>query len=201
MYAIVESNKVKEVFKNPKPLVIEDITYPISIFGKWSVSELQGIGIYSIDFDTSNFKDQTYYKNTDITYTFANNKVTGTYGTAVAKSLDNALYTEQDEKDELGKEGEIKTYGLKYIFKDKINSQAKTLLQSYDWYALREMEGGTAMPSNIKTWRANVRAKANEMCTKIDACSDVDALATLYDYVDDGSGNYTRPLGEFPELS
>ena len=50
MYAIVESNKVKEVFKNPKPLVIEDITYPISIFGKWSVSELQGIGIYSIDF-------------------------------------------------------------------------------------------------------------------------------------------------------
>ena len=43
----------------------------------------------------------------------------------------------------------------------------------------READGGTAMPSNIKTYRAAVRTKANTHCTSIDEASDVDALAIL----------------------
>ena len=54
------------------------------------------------------------------------------------------------------------------------------------------------MPSNIKTWRASVRTKANSTCTQIDNASDVDALAALYEY--DPETN-ERPLGEFPKLS
>ena len=201
MYAIVESNKIKELIRNPKSLVINDVMYPSNIFGNWSVSELEAIGIYVVNFDNTNYKDPSWYTNTDQTFTFASNKVTASYGDATAKSITDTLYTAQDETDGIGIEGQVKNEGLKTKFKRGINANAGGLLQPYDWYSLREMEGGTAMPSNIKTWRANVRAKANEMCTKIDACSDVDALATLYDYVDDGSGNYTRPLGEFPELS
>ena len=34
--------------------------------------------------------------------------------------------------------------------------------------------------ANVATYRTAVRAKANEMCTKIDAAVDVDALADLY---------------------
>jgi len=193
MWAIVESNKVKEVFKNAKPLVINDITYPANIFGSWSASELEAIGVYAVNFDNKNFKDPKWYKNTNQTFNFASSKVTASYGDAIAKEINDYDVTIDGQT--------VRNDGLKTIYKNSINNSASGLLQPYDWYALREMEGGTAIPSNIKTWRANVRAKANEMCTKIDACSDLDALITLLTYTDDGSGNFTRPLGEFPELS
>ena len=61
--------------------------------------------------------------------------------------------------------------------------------------SIREAEGGTAIPSNIKTWRASIRTKANSMCTQIDGAANVDALAALFTY----TGNpATRPLGEWP---
>ena len=63
---------------------------------------------------------------------------------------------------------------------------------------IRETEGGTACPSNIKTWRAAVRTKANTMTTAIDAAANVDALAALYVYNE--ATPPVRPLGEFPTL-
>jgi hypothetical protein len=68
---------------------------------------------------------------------------------------------------------------------------------------IRAQEGGTAVPSSITTQRAAVRTKANEMCTAIDNAADVDALATLYEYVNTGTEEspvMERPLGEFPIL-
>ena len=63
---------------------------------------------------------------------------------------------------------------------------------------IREAEGGTAIPSATKTWRAAVRTKANAMCTAIDGVANVDALAALYVYND--ATPPVRPLGEFPTL-
>ena len=40
-----------------------------------------------------------------------------------------------------------------------INETARAYLASTDWYAIREAEGGTAMPSDVKTKRAAERAK------------------------------------------
>ena len=40
-----------------------------------------------------------------------------------------------------------------------INETAKAYLASTDWYSIRAAEGGTAMPSDIKTKRAEERAK------------------------------------------
>ena len=62
--------------------------------------------------------------------------------------------------------------------------------------SIRAAEGGTAMPSDIKTWRANIRTKANSMCTQIDNAADVDALEALYVY--DNEDPRARPLGEWP---
>ena len=41
----------------------------------------------------------------------------------------------------------------------KINEEARAYLASTDWMAVREAEGGTAMPSDVKTKRAAERAK------------------------------------------
>jgi hypothetical protein len=40
-----------------------------------------------------------------------------------------------------------------------INETAKAYLASTDWYSIREAEGGTAMPADVKTKRAEERAK------------------------------------------
>ena len=62
----------------------------------------------------------------------------------------NILYTAEDETNGLGTEGEIRTRGLKNIYKENINVQAGSLLQPTDWMVIREAEGGTAVPSQYK---------------------------------------------------
>ena len=188
MWAKIEDASITELIPRPKSLTIGDIQYPHNIFGLWSVSELEAIGIYEATIDYTNLKDNDYYQNTDITYAYASGAVTGTYGSATAKSLTNVLYTAQNESDGLGTEGEIKEYGLKTRHKESINSQANVLLQKYDWYTLREASGGTATPSAITTYQAAVRTKANTHCTSIDAAANVDALAALtFDWPDEPS--------------
>ena len=198
MWALVESDNVTQVYTRPKGLTIGEVNYPSNIFMLWTSSELEAIGIYEIVIDDSNFKDQEYYINTNQTFAFASSTVTATYGTATALPLDDVLFTAQNETDGLGTEGEIKQYGLKPQHKAVINSQAGGLLQDTDWMVVRAAEGGTAVPSDITTWRAAVRTKANAMHVQIGNAANVDALAALYVYNDDEPP--VRPLGEFPIL-
>ena len=204
MWALVESGSVSKIFTRPTQIKINDINYPSNIFMLWSSSELKAIGIYEIVIDNTNLKDKKYYINTNQSFNFASDTVTASYGTATALPLDDVLFTAQDETDGLGTEGDVKQKGIRQGHIDTINAEAGGILQSTDWMVIREADGGTAMPSNIKTWRASVRTKANDMCTQIDNAADVDALAALYAYTNTGTEEnpvYTRPLGEFPELS
>ena len=198
MWALVESDNVTQVYTRPKGLTIGDVNYPSNIFMLWTSSELEAIGIYEIVIDNSNFKDQEYYINTNQSFDFADGTVTASYGTATAKAIADTLYTAQDETDGLGTEGEVASRGLKYNYKQSINSQAGGLLQDTDWMVVRAAEGGTAVPSAITTWRAAVRTKANAMCTAIGNAADIDALIALYVYND--ATPPVRPLGEFPVL-
>ena len=192
MWALVESGSVSKIYSRPTQIKINDINYPSNIFMLWSSSELKAIGIYEIVIDNTNLKDKKYYINTNQSFNFASDTVTASYGTATAKAI--ADVTDDD--------GNV-TKGLKSIKKENLNAEAGSILQSTDWMVIREADGGTAMPSNIKTWRASVRTKANAMCTQIDNAADVDALAALYEYTNTGTEEepvFTRPLGEFPEL-
>ena len=198
MWALVESDNVTKVYTRPKGMTIGEVNYPSNIFMLWSASELEAIGIYEIVIDNTNLKNQEYYINTNQSFDFADGVVTASYGVATAKPIDDVLFTAQEETDGLGTEGEIKQYGLKPQHKAVINSQAGGLLQDTDWMVVRAAEGGTAVPSDIATWRAAVRTKSNDMCTAIDNAADVDALAALYEYND--AEPPVRPLGEFPIL-
>ena len=198
MWALVESNNVTQVYTRPRGLKIGDVNYPSNMFMLWSSSELEAIGIYEVVIDNTNLKDKEYYINTNQSFNFASGTVTASYGTATAKPLDDVLFTAQDETDGLGTEGEVKQPGIRQGHIDTINAQAGGILQPTDWMVVRAAEGGTAVPSDIATWRAAVRTKSNDMCTAIDGAADVDALAALYEYND--AEPPVRPLGEFPEL-
>jgi len=190
MWALVEDNNISEIISNPKPMVIGDVQYPSNIFTSWSSTELEAIGLYEISVDESNLKDNRYYVNGDIVYTYdsSGDAVSGAYPSAVAKPLDDVLWLESDEKPAGVSTGDVKTEGLRNIFKKQVNEEAGSLLSEYDWYVLREADGGTAVPSNVATYRAAVRTKANEHTTAIDNAADVDALAALeYDWPTLGS--------------
>jgi len=204
MWALVESNNVTQVFTRPKGITLGEVNYPSNIFMLWTASELETIGIYEIVIDNTNLKDKEYYINTNQSFDFADGVVTASYGVATAKPLDDILWQEGDEDmPEDTSVGDVKQPGIRQGYKDTINAQAGGILQGTDWMVVRAAEGGTAVPSDIVTWRAAVRTKSNDMCTMIDGVADVDALAALYSYTNTGTEEspvYTRPLGEFPEL-
>ena len=206
MYAIVESNSVTKVITNPKALTIGDVQYPSKIFGLWSEAELKAIGIYTVEFDTSNKGDEEYYINTNETFAYDsdNDKVTSSYGSKIAKDLTDTLWTQQDSDDGLlpsnKSVGDVKVKGLKTIKKEIINNQTNELLTQTDWYVTKAAEVTSyTVPSSVTTHRTNVRAKCNEMQTAIDGCANIDALITLYTYTTT-DGVTSRPLGELPKL-
>ena len=204
MYALVENNEVKQIITNPKSLVIGDVRYPAKIFELWSQSEKQAIGIYEIIVDKTNYKDPAYYINTNSTYTFANGQVTESWGTATPKRLEDENAVDENGDPVLDSDGEqVINYGLKTEKKRIVKQQASGLLAPTDWYVIKANEvSDYNVPENITTFRSDVRSKSNEMETQIDACTNVDELKTLYEYVNTGTEEdpvIERPLAEFPK--
>ena len=198
MFALVESGKITQMPKGNKGITLNNIKYPAAIYTLWSEAERNAIGIYTVEIDNTNLKNEDYYINTNITYAFGSGKVTGTYGTATAKAIADADAVDEEGnklKDENGNQVIIE--GLKTIKKRMIDNQCAGLLAPSDWRVVKATETGGTMDSGWKTWRASVRTKCNSMQTQIDNASDVDALAALFTYTTK-DGVTSRPLGEFP---
>ena len=174
MWALVESGSVSKIYTHPKQLTIGDVNYPSNIFSMWTSSELEAIGIYEVVIDNTNYKDKEYYINTDQSFAFGSGKVTATYGTATARAL-----------------ADLKTSHCAIV-----DNQAYGLLQPNDWMVVKATETSGTVASDWTTYRSGVRTAAQSMKTKINAVSDVDALAALYKYND--ADPPVRPLGEFP---
>ena len=179
---------------------IGDLKYPRAIYTLWTEAERNAIGIYTVEIDETNKKDEKWYINTNITYAFDGTNATGSYGTATARSHADTLYTAQDETDGLGTEGELKSRGLKYKLIQDVKLEAANELAKTDWYVVRKSEESTAIPSAITTHRRLVRSRQAAMETSITNASDTPALETLYTYTTDSDGVTSRPLAEIPTL-
>ena len=201
MYALVEDNQITKIIHNPKALIINDVQYPAKIFELWSEAELNGIGIYEVITDLSNKKDEAYFINTNEEYNYANNKVTRSWGTATPKRLEDENAIDEDGNNILDDDGnQVINYGLKTEKKRIVKQQASGLLAPTDWYVVKASEvADYSVPSNITTFRTDVRAKSNEMESQIDACTNIDELKALYEYTEQEDGTITRPLVEFPK--
>ena len=201
MYALVEDNEIIKIINNPKAMIINDVQYPAKIFQLWSKSELNNIGIYEVITDLTNKKDEAYYINTNEEYNFADNQVTRSWGTATPKRLEDEDAVDEDGENILDEDGnQVINYGLKTEKKRIVKQQASGLLAPTDWYVVKATEvEDYNVPENITTFRADVRAKSNEMETQIDACNNVDELEALYEYTEQEDGTITRPLAEFPK--
>ena len=202
MFAIVESGSIISMPQGNKGVEINGIKHPASIFSLWSESERNAIGVYTVEIDTTNFKAEEWYINTNITYAYDSsaNKVKGTYGTATAKAHADTKWTQSEidaGKAPAGADtNTVKTEGLKTVLIRAIKSQVKSILNETDWYITRKSEEDTAIPSSITTHRKAVRSKQAAMETAITNAADTAALETLYER--DSNGD--RPLGDLPTL-
>ena len=133
MFALVESGTITQFPKGNKGITIGENQYPSSIYTLWTEAERNAIGIYTVEIDSTNRKDEEFYVNTNITYAFGSGKVTGSYGTATAKKL-----ADEDAVDESGNKikdsdgNQVINYGLKTKYKNQFNVQAAGLLSKTD---------------------------------------------------------------------
>ena len=217
MFALVDKsdNSITKVLSGTKGITIGDVQHPQQIFTIWTEAERNAINIYTIEMDTSKVKDEQWYNNTKVTYSFDGSKAKGSYGDATAKAHAdvNHVWTQEEiddgeapggtsegdaKKDEDG--NQLITRGLKYVLIKKIKDQAEKELNKTDWYVVRKAEEETAIPSSITTHRRAVRSKQAEMETAITNASNTPALETLHTYTEQEDGSITRPLGELPYL-
>ena len=206
MFALVDKsdNSITTMYSGDKGITIGDNQYPKAIFNLWSEAERNAINIYAVTIDNSKKKDERWYINTDITYSFDGTNATGSHGDATARAHADTKWTQEEIDDNEAPEGAdtdtVKVEGLKTILIKNLKAQAESELNKTDWYITRKSEKNTAIPSAITTHRDAVRSKQAAMETAITNASDTPALETLYTYTKQEDGSVTRPLGELPTL-
>ena len=194
MWALVKANQVIKIFNGAQAFEHNNIKHPANIFSSWSVEEKAAIGLYPVQTDNSNYKDPTFYKNRSESFQFdATNKV-------VKKVWKTAEDHEMEDKTVDG----VTVEGLKTKKINEVNTQAFNILKPTDWMAIKASEVSEySVPDNVSKFRTAVRAKSNDMVTRIKATKDVRVLETLYTYTNTGTESkpvMSRPLGEFPKL-
>ena len=148
MWAEISGGQIIRTIVHPKNLIINGTTYPRQIFQDKDWLKSLGILPYR-----ENSINQRYHFTGSLSYEIGSDEVVGTYA--------------KTDKDfaELKKQMVIQT-----------KETASTLLKRDDWMAIRAIEGGTALPDSIKSFRSKIREESNSKEIEIDALSDLDAV-------------------------
>ena len=218
MWALVESGSVTAVYTRPKAITLNGIQHPRDIFTRWSADELKAIDIYSYSEQNASIVSSFYTRGSStVVVDDAAGTVTKTY-THNEKALEDTTekVVTQEAVDEvpavLYANGAIKTAsipaveeesylniistGLKSQKKVSVKATAASLLSGSDWLVIRAAEGGTAVPSDVATYRAAVRTASGTMEAAIDAATDMDAFIALHTDTEES----TATLNDWPSI-
>ena len=155
----------------------------------WPTDHKKAMGMIEVIYETApDSRLYTWSYNTDGTV----NKTAKKLDDEDAKDSNGNLI-----KDRNGKQ--VINHGVKWILKREVSDQQYKILAQTDWAIIRKADKGTAIPSNIQTYRDAVRAKGDSMKTSIDNAADTDAIADLFITYDKG-GKKTGILYEWPVL-
>jgi hypothetical protein len=117
-----------------------------------------------------------------------------------AKNLNDVNEVDGDGDPILDDDGnQLVTRGVKWNLKQEVKAQQGSLLAQTDWVVIRKADKGTAIPSNIQTYRDAIRTKATAMESAIDGAANTDAVAALF-VTRDKDGNKSGILYDWPEL-
>ena len=181
MWAYIKDNKVQEIIARPKDMVIGDVRHSRRIFTAWSWSELNAIGIYTVEPGAQG--DDRFEITSQPTYTFSktNKKVTTKY-TITDKALADSNAVDEDGNNSLDEDGnQIINYGLKHYAKEQAKKQAHGLIKRFGWLVQRvTMDSSATIPSAVTTYCAAIRKDCGDICTAIDDASNMTAFKSLY---------------------
>ena len=159
----------------------------------WSEDEKKAAGISEVVMQS--FPDQRLYTSS--------HNADGSVASTV-KALADVNAVDKDGKAILDSDGnQVVTPGVKSSLKNEVKNQQASLLFQTDWAVVRKADKGTAIPSNIQTWRDAIRTKATEMETAIDNAANTDAVEALFvKWTTDSDGKTTKSgiLYDWPEL-
>ena len=172
MWARIVGNQLVEIISHPKPMTINNIQYPSSIFTRaWTNEERKAIGIVPYEY-TGTVANNMFHSSSESSPVVEADKVVVTR-TKTARDID-----------------EIKT-----TMKNHVDSLLRSYLQQSDWIVIREQDIGTAKPADLNKWRNDLRKKAKDLETAIDSKSTVESLEEMTINKEEGK---TAELDDWP---
>ena len=156
----------------------------------WSKSEKEAAGMTEVNPETP--PDSRLY-----TWNYAADGVTIE---KTAKSLTDVGQTDDSGNPIKDSDGnQIMDDGVKTALKREVQAQQYRKLAETDWAVVRKADKGTAIPSNIQTYRDAIRTKATAMESAIDGAANTAAVSALF-VTFDSEGNKSGILYDWPEL-
>ena len=219
MWARIESNKIVEYYDRKQSIVLNNVRYSSQIFTIWTDAQRKDLGILPIVISGSHL-DTRFYIEKDYSDAIAGdgNSVIRTIGVKDSdRNLNdvNEVWTQSEIDDgqapdgtsvndpKLDKDGnQMITRGLKYNAIQKVKTQQAGFLAQTDWYIIRKADAGTAIPSNIQTWRNAIRADSTRIETAITNAADMNAFIALHTdtYKADGTVDQIATVNSWTEL-
>ena len=219
MWARIENNKIVEYYDRKQSIVLNNVRYSSQIFTIWTDAQRRDLGIVPVVISGTHL-DTKYYIEQNHSDAIAGdgNSIIRTIGVKAAdKNLNdvNEVWTQAQidgghapdgtsaNDPKLDEDGnQIITRGLKYNAIQKVKEQQAGLLAETDWYIIRKADVGTAIPSNIQTWRNAIRADATRIETAITNAADMNAFIALHTttYKEDGTVDQIATVQSWTEL-
>ena len=183
MWARIENNNIVEYYDRKQSLLLNDVRYSSQIFTIWTDAQRKELGIVPVVISGS-YLDTNYYIEHNHSDAIAGdgNSVIRTIGVKAAdRALEDVDAVDEDGNAVLDQYGvQMVTRGLKYNAIQKVKSQQAGYLAQTDWYIIRKADAGTAIPSNIQTWRNAIRSDATAIETAITNAADMNAFIALH---------------------
>jgi len=183
MWARIEDNKIVEYYDRKKSIVLNNVRYSSQIFTIWTDTQRKELGILPIVISGSHLNTKYYIEhNHSDAIAGDGNSVIRTIGVKAAdRALEDVDAVDEDGNALLDRDGvQVITRGLKYNAIQKVKAQQKGYLEETDWYIIRKADAGTAIPSNIQTWRNAIRSDATDIETAITNAADMTAFIALH---------------------
>ena len=205
MWARIESNNIVEYYSQKKSIILNNVRYSSQIFTIWTDAQRKDLGILPIVISGSHL-DTNYYIEHNHSDAIAGdgNSVIRTIGVKAAdRALEDVDAVDEDGNKLKDKDGnQVINYGLKHNAIQKVKSQQAGYLAQTDWYIIRKADAGTAIPSNIQTWRNAIRSDATAIETAITNASDMNAFIALHTdtYKEDGTVDVVARVNRWTEL-
>ena len=170
MWCVRKGNQVTKIINGAQAITIDEIQHPAAIFRAWDKHQLANIGVFPLEIQ---HQDSEFYTYRGERYDIQSEKVVRVWDTVTPKPMDE----------------------LREKHTDSTAQSALSLLKATDWYVIRKTETDEAIPDDVATYRAAVRAAEKKITKAIAAKKTVTGLKNMFVAPDDGNA----PMHDWPD--